>query len=81
MGFSALQDLNNVLGNKKFLMGDQPCEEDCTLFAFLCWPLNSFTSDNFYNVQVKKFPNLMAYYERMKEAYWKDWSEKRYPSK
>ncbi len=60
---------------------DQPCDEDATVFAIICWPLKCNTEDNFYNIEVQKFPKLMAYFERMREAYWKDWSEKKYPSK
>ncbi len=81
MGLSALQALSDILGDNKFLMGDQPCEEDCTLFAFICWPLLCCTDDNIYNIEIKKFPRLMAYFERMKEVYWADWKEMRHPSK
>jgi len=27
--------VSKILGNKKFLLGDEPCEDDCSVFGFL----------------------------------------------
>ncbi len=81
IGLKELQAVNDVLGDNKFLMGDKPCDEDAAVFGLLSWPLCCNTDDNFYNIELKKFPKLMAYFERIKDAYWKDWKDRRYPSK
>ncbi|KAK3087181.1 hypothetical protein FSP39_002749 [Pinctada imbricata] len=33
-----LTNLSNFLGKKKFLLGDQPCEDDCAVFGILSQP-------------------------------------------
>ena len=31
-----MQAINTFIGNKKFLMGDKPCNEDASMFGCLC---------------------------------------------
>ncbi|XP_076467681.1 failed axon connections homolog isoform X1 [Babylonia areolata] len=69
-----LTALSDYLGTKKFLMGDQPCEEDCAVFGQLSqiyWQLPGSVSAMFK----AEFPRLVAYCERMKDTFWPDWVE------
>ncbi|CAE1316060.1 unnamed protein product [Acanthosepion pharaonis] len=69
-----LQALSDQIGRNLFLMGNQPCETDCAIFALVAMlrnmPENSFVTkimkDNVY-------PNLTTYYEKMKKAFWPDY--------
>jgi len=72
--FKDLEAVSKVLGNNKYLLGDEPCEDDAALFGFaaqLVWgfvhdsPEAKFVRDN--------HPNVAAYCERMKAKYWPDW--------
>ncbi|KAK7091791.1 hypothetical protein V1264_009430 [Littorina saxatilis] len=69
-----LTALSDYLGTKRFLMGDQPCEEDCAIFGQLSqlyWQLTGPTSNMFK----EEFPRLVSYCERMKDRFWPDWVE------
>lgn len=66
--------LSDFLGNKPYLMGDRPCEQDCAIFgqmAQLYWQLPGPAGTVFRD----EFPNLVSYCERMKSSYWPDWKE------
>ena len=78
-----LETVSRLLGSNKFLLGDEPCEEDCVIFAFVTYSLHNVCRDNVYRLALenKKFPNLVEHYQRMKERYWKDWDEKKYKKK
>ena len=79
----SLEAVSRMLGGNMFLLGDEPCEEDCVLFAFVTYSLHNVCKDNVYRValQNKRFPNLVGHYERMKERYWKDWDEMKFKGK
>lgn len=70
-----LQALSIYLGNQKFLMGDEPCETDCAIFGMiaLMWqmPMTSFC---YRIVKENTFPNLTAYFHRMKKEFWPEWT-------
>ncbi|KAK7091792.1 failed axon connections homolog isoform X2 [Littorina saxatilis] len=69
-----LTALSVFIGTKRFLMGDQPCEEDCAIFGQLSqlyWQLTGPTSNMFK----EEFPRLVSYCERMKDRFWPDWVE------
>lgn len=38
---SSFEALSNILGNKKFLLGDEPCEDDAAVFGLLAQALYS----------------------------------------
>ena len=78
-----LETVSRLLGNNKFLLGEEPCEEDSVIFAFVTYSLHNVCKDNVYRLALenKKFPNLVEHYQRMKERYWKDWDEKKYKKK
>ena len=61
--------LSAILGNKPYLMGNQPCGADATAFAFtahLLCPLFDAPSRN----AAASHPNLVAYVHRMMQAYY-----------
>ncbi|XP_021966608.1 failed axon connections homolog [Folsomia candida] len=70
-----LEAVSRILGEKRFLLGEEPCAEDCSLFGFLVqvfWcapgsPYKSFVEEN--------LPNLKAYCGRMKTLFWDDWEK------
>ncbi|CAG2230122.1 Failed axon connections homolog [Mytilus edulis] len=66
--------LSNFLGNKKFLLGDKPCQADCSVFGLLS---NAYWQSFGTPVEstIKKYKNLCDYCERMKETFWPDWDE------
>ncbi|XP_071156569.1 failed axon connections homolog [Mytilus edulis] len=69
-----LKALSDFLGNKKFLLGDKPCQADCSVFGIIgnaYW--QSFGSP--VESAVKKYRNLCDYCERMKQTFWPDWDE------
>ncbi|XP_046377186.2 failed axon connections homolog [Haliotis rufescens] len=70
-----LQSLSDFIGTKKFLMGDEPCETDCTVFGQLSYIYWQFMGTRHENIIKDKYPNLAAYCERMKDAFWPDWDQ------
>ncbi|XP_052090757.1 failed axon connections homolog [Mytilus californianus] len=65
---------NELLGEKKFLLGERPCEEDCAIFGQLAeWYWLSFGHRS--EPVIKNYKNLCDYCERMKETFWPDWDE------
>lgn len=71
-----LQALSDFMGEKKFLMGNEPCETDCTIFGMisLMWqmPVTSFC---YKFIKENTFPNLTAYFYRMKKEFWPEWTD------
>ncbi|GAB1608544.1 failed axon connections homolog [Argonauta hians] len=69
-----LKALSDFIGTKKFLMGDTLCETDCAIFGMLAYSrqmpdnciLKTIIADDL-------FPNLTAYFERIKGMFWPDW--------
>ncbi|XP_077989758.1 failed axon connections homolog [Glandiceps talaboti] len=68
-------DIIFILGNKNFMFGDEPCEEDCAIFgqlAMVVWVL----PDSPQGLLVKgDCKNLEDYCYRMKERFWPDWEQ------
>ena len=76
LGIQNLKALSDFLGEKPYLMGNQPTEVDCVLFGFITQFYCSTPSDSMYNKALRDdFPNLIKHFERIKEQYWKDWEE------
>jgi glutathione S-transferase len=61
--------LAGVLGDKPYLMGDQPCGADATLFAFVLGGLCP-RFDTSLRTALASHANLVAYAERMKRQYY-----------
>jgi glutathione S-transferase len=65
---SALAALSAILGDKPYLMGDQPCAADATLYGALTSALcPAFESP--MKAVLAELPNLLAYEARMKARY------------
>ncbi|XP_023931415.1 failed axon connections homolog [Lingula anatina] len=75
IGFNDLNSLSDFLGQKPFLMGDEPCETDCAIFGMLAqvvWHMPNSPHEKWIK---EEFPNLTEYCYRMKERFWPDWDE------
>ncbi|XP_037029197.1 failed axon connections homolog isoform X2 [Bradysia coprophila] len=73
MMHSSCEALSIILGNKKFLLGDEPCEDDAAVFGLLAQALYSSPGAPFH-AMFEKCPNIVQYVERMKSIYWPDWN-------
>lgn len=58
-----------VLGNKPYLMGDQPCGADATVFGFIQSGLSPLF-DTSIRGDIARHANLTAYVERMRQQYY-----------
>ncbi|XP_002731577.1 failed axon connections homolog [Saccoglossus kowalevskii] len=70
-----LRALSTFLGDKAFMFGDQPCEEDCAIFGMLAqlvWCLPDSVQEDLSKGDCK---NLQEYCYRMKERFWPDWEQ------
>ena len=67
--------LSTYLGEKQFFMGESPSEIDCTLFGTLVQFAYVKIGLKQETLLQEKYPNLLAYCDRMKEKYWPDWEE------
>ncbi|XP_068223255.1 failed axon connections-like [Palaemon carinicauda] len=68
--FAALSD---YLGDKPFLMGDNPCEVDCTLFGYISQVLWNYNGSPYGKMVKEDYPNLEAHHSRMKTLLYPDW--------
>ena len=55
----AIRSRSKVLGNNKFLFGDDPCDEDCCIFGFTTFILYNIPMNFYYGAMKEKFPNLV----------------------
>ena len=56
--------LSQVLGDNKYLMGDQPCGADATAFAFIAGAMPKVFESPLRD-KLERVPNLVAYKDRM----------------
>lgn len=56
--------LSQVLGDNKYLMGDQPCGADATAFAFISGAMPKVFESPLRD-KLERVPNLVAYKDRM----------------
>jgi glutathione S-transferase len=71
-----MKTLGVIFGNNKFLLGDEPCVEDCVAFGFAAQMFWGFPATSPYAIAAKeKYPNIEAYCNRMKERYFPDWDQ------
>jgi len=69
-----MQAFTDYLGDKLFLLGEEPHVDDCAVFAFLTEALYGLP-DSYIQRFVQDTPTLMAYVERMKKRFWPDWDQ------
>jgi glutathione S-transferase len=73
----ALRDIDALavlLGDKPFLMGDSPCGADATVFSFVAHLLTP-AFDTPLLAATRTHPNLVAYRDRMMQAYFPELAE------
>ncbi|KAG7153742.1 failed axon connections homolog [Homarus americanus] len=68
-----LAALSHYLGEKPFLMGEEPCEVDCTVFGFLSQLLWNYPGSPYIIMLNNDFRNLQQYHRRLKDRLWPDW--------
>jgi len=64
MSDRAFESLSQLLGDNRYLMGDQPCGADATAFAFIAGSLCSHFKSPAHD-KARTLPNLIAYRDRM----------------
>jgi len=69
LGCRDLTALADFLGDKPFMMGEQPCSLDAVVYAFLA-NLLWVTLENPVKAHAQKYPQLERYCERMKSRYY-----------
>ncbi|CAL4074119.1 unnamed protein product [Meganyctiphanes norvegica] len=65
--------LSTYLGDKPFLLGDEPSEVDCTMFGFMAQILWNYPGSPYEKLLNDEFVNIKAYVLRIKERLWPDW--------
>ena len=72
-----LRMLSELLGDKKFFMGNEPCELDAAVFGQLVeYRWHTPEKCPGWQLLTGELTNLMDYIDRMKELYWPDWNER-----
>lgn len=67
--------LSSYLGEKPYMLGDNPGKLDCSVFGQLSqfkWHLSETDANKLI---IEKYPNINKYLERMKTTYWPDWED------
>ena len=64
-----LQALSDLLGEKRYMFGEQPSTLDSTAYGFLCEFILS-DIDNAFSQHARKFNNLLQYCERIRDEYY-----------
>ena len=76
LAMRSLFALSVQLGDKRYLMGEEPCGTDATAFGALAGILTPFF-DSSLRERAEKFDNLTAYVERMMRQYYPEFAWKR----
>lgn len=71
MGVADLQALADLLGDRKYFVDDRPTAVDATVYSFLAGHVFS-PLENPLRDKARDSPNLVAYCERMKAAYYRE---------
>ena len=75
LGSRTLDSLAGMLGQKPYLMGDQPCGADATMFAMVAGVLTPFFATALRDAALSR-DNLVRYSERMMRRYYPEFSLK-----
>jgi len=68
-----LAALSMVIGKNKYLLGDEPCVDDCAVFGMLVQFLWAAPGSPYEKLINEEYQNLREYCIRMKETFWPDW--------
>jgi glutathione S-transferase len=71
MSDRAFDSLSQILGDRKYLMGDEPCGADATAFAFIAGALCEIFESPAH-AKARTLPNLAAYRDRMMSQFYAD---------
>lgn len=71
-----LAALSAYLGDKRFLMGEDPCEVDCTAFSFISVIMFNYPGSPYVFMLNDDFPNLRKYQQRVQKRLWPDWDDR-----
>jgi glutathione S-transferase len=71
LGLRSLKALSVLMGEKQFLMGDEPCGADAFVFAILAAAMTPYFPSPLRDEAVK-FPSLVAYVTRMFDRFYPD---------
>ena len=64
MASRAFDALSQILGDNKYLLGNEPCGADATAFGFIAGALSK-TFESPLHAKAQSLPNLIAYRDRM----------------
>ncbi|KAK7076108.1 hypothetical protein SK128_025596 [Halocaridina rubra] len=67
--------ISKYLGEKPFLMGDEPCEVDCSVFGCLVQIVYNYPGSPYTEMLLNEFANLSHYVHRVRERLWPDWKK------
>jgi glutathione S-transferase len=70
-----LEVVSQLLGENKFILGDEPCRDDCGIFGILAQVQWGMPDSPYQKLVDEKFGNLRDYSIRMKEMFFPDWDE------
>jgi len=70
-----LRIVSTILGNQKFICGDEPCEFDAGIWSQLAQCVWGLPDSHYERLLNGECSNLKEYVIRMKERYWKDWDQ------
>lgn len=67
---TSVEALSGLLGTSNYITGDEPCPQDCIVFAILDLYLNSKVIQNDpLRILVMKYLNLVSYVKRIEKEY------------
>ena len=64
MASRVFDSLSQILGDNRYLMGDEPCGADATAFGFLAGAMTNYFESPLHT-KAQSLPNLVAYRNRM----------------
>ena len=70
-----ITSLSTFLGEKQYLMGDEPTEVDAVVFGLMAQFVYVQVGTKEEDLIREKFPNIITYCNRIKSKYWPDWDE------
>ena len=75
MAEADLETVSLALGDKPFVLGNEPSDIDAVVFGFLAHATYLGPTNQEIPKLVAKFDNLVAHTQRIKDKYWPDWDE------
>ncbi|CAL8096548.1 unnamed protein product [Orchesella dallaii] len=70
-----LRAVSSLLGDKKYILGDMPCQDDCAIFGQLGQAVWGLPNSNYEKLVHSELTNLRDYCFRIKDLYYADWDQ------